>query len=266
MKVLFVDDNEDIREQAKIFLSRKKAEIDVDIASSAEEGLKKVFKNDYDIIISDYKMPGRDGISFLRELRDDGDDTPFIILTGYGGYDVRDEAEDLGASHFLAKGTDPKEMYDILTDYIEEIHQEKLRENYEKGIEDVEIKTLFVDDNPDIVEQAKIFLERADDRIKVEGTTSVDKALQKIEKENYNIIVSDYKMPKTDGIEFLKILREEKRMDIPFIVFTGKGGKETARRALQEGSDHIVLKGKNPKNVYTALAQKIIENAEFRKF
>jgi CheY-like chemotaxis protein len=45
----------------------------IDTASSVEEAMRKVEKEDYDAIVSDFQMPGKDGLEFLRELRQSGD-------------------------------------------------------------------------------------------------------------------------------------------------------------------------------------------------
>lgn len=61
-------------------------------------------------------------------------------------------------------------------------------------------------------------------------------------------------MPEIDGLEFLEIIREEKGMDIPFIMFTGKGREDVAMDALNLGADRYIQKGGNPKSQYGLLA------------
>lgn len=73
------------------------------------------------------------------------------------------------------------------------------------------LDVLLVDDEPDFLKQAKIFLEREDDRLNVETALSAEEGLEMLEEDGYDAIVSDYQMPETDGLEFLKIVRRENR-------------------------------------------------------
>lgn len=105
MKVLFVDDEADILELAKIYLEEEGRRFDIDTAPSAEEALKKSSTDEYDAIVSDCQMPKMDGLEFLRDLRQDREsDIPFIIFTGRGREEVAIEALNLGADMYLQKG------------------------------------------------------------------------------------------------------------------------------------------------------------------
>ncbi|MFW6196539.1 MAG: PAS domain S-box protein, partial [Thermoplasmatota archaeon] len=124
------------------------------------------------------------------------------------------------------------------------------------------MKILFVDDERGLLEQAKIFLEKEDENFSVNTVTSPDKALELLDKKDFEIIVSDYQMPKTNGLEFLRILRKEKDIDIPFIMFTGKGREEVAMKALNLGADRYIQKGGSPKSQYGVLTDAIKQEFE----
>ncbi len=126
------------------------------------------------------------------------------------------------------------------------------------------ISILFVDDEPGLLDQAKIFLERENEELDIITVSSANKALDLLQKENFGVIVSDYQMPEMDGLEFLEILRKEKETDIPFIMFTGKGREEVAMKALNLGAQRYIQKGGDPKNQFDFLANAIIrENTRY---
>ncbi|KXA97080.1 hypothetical protein AKJ39_03750 [candidate division MSBL1 archaeon SCGC-AAA259J03] len=112
------------------------------------------------------------------------------------------------------------------------------------------MKVLLVDDEADILEQAKVFLQRENDRLEVETAASAEEGLQKFSVEDYDAIVSDYQMPEVNGLDFLEIVRKEKESDVPFIIFTGKGREEVAMEALNLGADRYLQKGGDPRSQY----------------
>jgi PAS domain S-box-containing protein len=102
-----VDDEEYFLDLSRRFLE-KEGDLRVEGVGSADEALERLRQDRYDAIISDYQMPGMDGIAFLKHLRAAGDTTPFIILTGRGREQVAIEALNSGADFYLQKGTDPR--------------------------------------------------------------------------------------------------------------------------------------------------------------
>ena len=117
------------------------------------------------------------------------------------------------------------------------------------------LSALYVDDEPILLNVGKLFLEKS-------GTISVDvlesacEALEKIRNKKYDVIISDYDMPEMDGIEFLKTVRAE-YPSLPFIIFTGKGREEVVIQALNNGADHYLQKGGDPKSQFAELIHNV---------
>ena len=127
------------------------------------------------------------------------------------------------------------------------------------------IKTLIVDDEETLLEQAEVFLKERDEQIQVQTVSSAEKALKILEEEEFDVIVSDYQMPDTDGLELLKEIKSEKDFDIPFIMFTGKGREDVAVKALNLGADRYVQKGGDPEIQYDILMEAIKQAYEHSK-
>ena len=108
--VLYVDDDECLLDICQAFLGRR-GNIVVDTATSVDDGLRLIAEKDYDAIISDYEMPVRNGIEFLKILRSQGNRTPFIIFTGRGREEIMIEAFDSGADSYIQKGGEPKSQF-----------------------------------------------------------------------------------------------------------------------------------------------------------
>lgn len=100
-RILIVDDEENIREIIKMTL-RKNAD-EIFTAESAEAGLEILKENNIDIVISDIKMPGMDGLDFLQCVKKEQPRVEFLMITAHGNMDTVIEAMRLGASDFLSK-------------------------------------------------------------------------------------------------------------------------------------------------------------------
>nr|WP_304364216.1 PAS domain S-box protein [Methanocalculus taiwanensis] len=105
MHLLHVDDEPLFLELTEIYLNRS-GDMMVTSCSSAAEALRLVETEDFDGIISDYQMPGMNGIEFLFELRSSSNNLPFIIFTGRGRQEVVIEALNNGADFYIQKGGD----------------------------------------------------------------------------------------------------------------------------------------------------------------
>ncbi|NLV27223.1 MAG: PAS domain S-box protein [Methanomicrobiales archaeon] len=117
------------------------------------------------------------------------------------------------------------------------------------------ISVLYVDDEEDLLDISKIFLERSGD-FSVEIMASAIEALQSDNLLSFDAIIADYMMPEMDGIEFLKAVRALSH-DIPFILFTGRGREEVVIEAINNGADFYLQKGGNPKAQFAELMHKI---------
>lgn len=114
IRVLHIDDEPDQLKFAKFFLEKADAGLQVESASSPEEAQHLLQQQSFDCVVSDYVMPGMDGIEFARKVRKKSQ-VPFILYTGHGREEVAKAAIaagvddciqkefDLGQYHVLAK-------------------------------------------------------------------------------------------------------------------------------------------------------------------
>jgi CheY-like chemotaxis protein len=125
--VLYVDDEPGLLELGKFFLEEEQ-QFSVDIISSAPAALTLINTKNYDAIISDYQMPGMDGIEFLKKLRASGNTIPFILFTGKGREEVVIQALNEGADFYLQKGGEPVSQFTELAHKIRQAVQQRRAE------------------------------------------------------------------------------------------------------------------------------------------
>jgi PAS domain S-box-containing protein len=110
LRILHVDDDIGFLEVSKQILEMED-KFEVDNATSAEEAFQKLEEQSYDAIVSDYEMPSKNGLQFLKELRERGNIVAFAIFTGKSREEVAIKALNLGADGYFTKSGDPETVY-----------------------------------------------------------------------------------------------------------------------------------------------------------
>ena len=104
IRVLLVDDEPEFVETIATLLEREESRFDVRTATDAEAGLEILETGLIDCIVSDYSMPGMDGIEFLDRVREEHGEFPFVLLTGEGDEIVASDAISAGVTDYVPKG------------------------------------------------------------------------------------------------------------------------------------------------------------------
>jgi DNA-binding response OmpR family regulator len=109
LKILIVDDDCTLLKQLQTALEGGRYLVET--ASDGEEAMKKLLESSFDLVILDVMMPGIDGLSVLRESREEGVRTPMLVLSAKGDTDDRVRGLDLGADDYLAKPFSLNELF-----------------------------------------------------------------------------------------------------------------------------------------------------------
>jgi CheY-like chemotaxis protein len=106
--ILLVDDEPDVLNSVKKLVEASIRGVTVLVAASGRTGLEILERERVDLILSDLRMPGMDGIEFLYQARRRHGNVPRVVLTAFGNEDVMRRAiEETVCTAFLSKGVDP---------------------------------------------------------------------------------------------------------------------------------------------------------------
>ena len=133
-KILLIDDEADILRV--LSMSLKADGYDVVTALSGEEGLTVFEQESPDLVLTDIKMPGMDGIQVLKQIKVLSDESEVIIITGHGDIDSAIEALQYGASDFINKPVRDRALAISLKRALEKIDIKRRLKEYTHGLED----------------------------------------------------------------------------------------------------------------------------------
>lgn len=105
MRLLVVEDNEGVRTMLEMFFSKEGMQ--GDFAADGLEGYQKYRDGHYDLLVLDWMLPGMDGMTLCRKIRDEGDDIPIIMLTAKDSESDQVIGFEMGADDYVTKPFSP---------------------------------------------------------------------------------------------------------------------------------------------------------------
>jgi two-component system, chemotaxis family, chemotaxis protein CheY len=238
MKVLVVDDDQAVRATLVEFIEGfGHAVVE---ATSAEEGLRKLFEEGADFIISDWNMSGMTGVEFLTAVRADpkSKDIPFIIVTSPESNEILKIQAAVGAR---------VDSY-IVKPFRGETLESKIKEVLsKKGIAPVAKNGVLVVDDDDharaiIVEIVRVLGHQPIFQAK-DGAEAFD--LLKVHVNEIGLVISDWEMPKLTGNELLRKIRADREFaNLPFLMVTSQTSMEQLKlaEAISAQVNHYLMK------------------------
>ncbi len=200
----------------------------------------------FDVVVLDVKMPGIDGVSTFREIKQMAPSLPVLILTGHGNIEQAFETSREGVYEYLTKPCDVATLASVAR--LASI--ETRRDEAADKPADAEIRVLLVDDDRDFLEAITPPLERRGLTVCVAHTCR--DALRYAAEQELHVAVVDVVMPDVDGIRLLRQLREANPL-LEVIVLTGHPTAENARQGLKDGAFDFLTKPQSVKDLLSKI-------------
>jgi DNA-binding NtrC family response regulator len=115
-KILLIDDDEWIRDSLSLFFKNEGCHLLA--IETAEEALNLLKKQSYEIIITDYRLPGMDGLEFFKKIQNSHPRVVKILVTAYGSKEVMSEATKIGIQDIIRKPFTTRAIEESLSRFI----------------------------------------------------------------------------------------------------------------------------------------------------
>ncbi|MBS1659684.1 MAG: response regulator [Bacteroidetes bacterium] len=245
-RVLVIDDNAaNCRLMQGIF---SHFHIACDVTQSGEEALSLIAnaKENYDLIITDHHMPGMDGISLVKEIKNKLHDhsEPFILmLSSLDKSQHRQEAKDAGIDRFLPKPVKIRELSNLIGSIFnkpETAAATTTKTAFEQFPKETQV--LVVEDEP--VNMMLISEVLKNMGVQVIRAGNGNEALQRLNETSPDIIFMDINMPEMDGYTATRHIRKlpSAQRRIPIIALTADATRDDKEKCLHAGMDNFVSK------------------------
>ncbi|MDY6880662.1 MAG: response regulator [Desulfatiglans sp.] len=202
LNILVVDDDRDFAESLADVLEMEGH--GVEIAFRGEDAVKIFKERDFDITFMDVKLPGKNGVESLMDIRRIKENARVVMMTGYSVEQLLDQATENGAWGVFHKPVDIEEVIKMLN----------------------RVKTggiLIADDDPDFIEGLKDLLENGGYSVFVAANGM--EVIERVKSKRIDVLILDLRMPILNGLETYTELRSQ-GYNIPTIIVTAYAREE----------------------------------------
>lgn len=247
LKVVLLEDNEVSMQCISEALSKMGAEVTG--VNEPQQALKIIEQNPPDLILSDWMMPGMDGIGFFQELEKLGDfpQTLKVLMSAYDTSSEIANLKELSIDGVVKKPIDLRRLQTIV---------EEGQGTMQPDEDDVTGKKVLVaEDNLINAQVVKAILNSYG--VEVESAENGEEAVEMVKNNQYDLILMDIQMPVMDGIEATKIIRQQLNVDTPIAALTANVLEEDIMIYLQAGANEHIAKPIDPQKLKMTVSRLI---------
>jgi len=223
-RVLIIDDNEEFAENIKEILEDE--DLFAHVANDGPSGLTKLADDEFDLVITDMKMPGMNGLEVIRFIKEKWPALPVIVISAYARDELLDQAEKEGALGILSKPVD----MDYLSGFV-------------RKVANSDNKILIVEDDDDMRSNLSNVVAEIDSIVPLTAPSQAE-ADRMSDNAVLKGAIIDLRLPDGDGVEVGKRLREKFGNDLPVVFITGFAAdfRENLQQVLETDGVNLLEK------------------------
>lgn len=244
MRILLLEDSSTDAELTQISLINSIPGCAIRLATTLKDA-RSLIKNGerFDVALLDVALPDGNGQELLAEIRQSGVDMAVVMLTGSGNEEVAVAALKAGADDYVIK------RQDYISHLSSTIHFAIENYKHTRQLRNDLLKLLYIEHNTTDLDLTLRHLKQYAPNIVVETVVTAEEVLLMLPKDQpsgkYQVILMDYRLPGLNALEFIKIMRQERKSDIPIILVSGQGNEDIAVQALKLGASEYLVKREN---------------------
>lgn len=265
MEILLLEDNSIDADLTIRGLKVAYPSCSITLASSVKEARELIaMGRRYDIGILDMRLPDGLGIDFLIEMREARVPMAIAMLTGSGDEEVAVAALKAGADDYMVK----KQGYISKLPQLVEFALANFKQNIRQASEVIDL--LYIEHNLTDIGLTIRHLNRYAPFIRIDTVPSGEDALKLLPENSslpskYKIMLLDFRLPGLNALEFVKIVRQDRKLSIPIILVTGQGSEDIAVQALKLGVNEYLMKRENYLYRLPSLIVSAYEHAQLKE-
>lgn len=230
----------------------------MDEASSGKKALELLFELSPDLVISSLYLPDMTGTELVERIRHSETlhDTAFMLISSETRFRYLDPIRQAGSVGILPKPFSQEELMIGLQSTLDMVHPEDISLGGDSG---ESLRVLIVDDSPMARKHISRVLQNLDIREEnIDTAENGEEALQMVNRNYYDFVVSDYNMPVMDGKELIDRIRNEStQSSIPVLMVTSETDSNRLAAVQQAGVAAICDKPFDPTTVRQLISQMI---------
>lgn len=241
MKILYVEDNPTDADLARRALAKDAPEMTLEIAPTIAAARERLERDPYDVVLCDLQLPDGGGLELLAWIRDRGLMVAVVVVTGSGDQASAVAALKAGADDYLVKRHDYlKRLAATLHSAIGSFKSDRARKTHM-------LRVLYAEHNDFDADLTQRYFAQYAPHIRLEVAANAEAVLERLPMDRdqftpYDVVLLDYRLPGLDALDLTKILRGERKLDLPIVMVTAHGSEEVAAHALRLGVTEYVTK------------------------
>lgn len=244
MRILLLEDSSTDAELTRRSLASSIPGCIIRSASTLKDA-RSLIKNEegFDVALLDMALPDGNGQELLAEIRQSGYDMAVVMLTGSGNEELAGAVLKAGADDYITK----KQGYFSSLPMTIHFAIQNYKLNKKQRTEPLSL--LYIEHHQSDLDLTLRHFKQYSPNIIIESAASGEEALMILTQDpssgRFQVILMDYLLPGLNALEFVKIMRQERKSEIPILIVSGQGSEDIAVQALKLGATEYIVKNEN---------------------